>query len=398
MVFRPNEYRNKDGVGMPADDLATDTTSAWTSVALLKGIFGKLGGGTANVFPADVAQGSTTSGQLGGLVQAAATTAAPTYTTGKTHPLSLETDGDLRTHDAAATAILSTLNLSTDGLEAALGIITETAPATDTASSGLNGRLQRVAQRLTSLIALVPASLGAKTAAGSLSVTTATDDNTLALFGAVTETAPATDTASSGLNGRLQRIAQRVTSLIALVPASLGAKTAAASFSVTTATDDALIPLAGALTETAPATDTASSGLNGRLQRVAQRLTSLIALVPASLGQKAMSASLAVVVASDQTTLPAKELRSTTGTESNVSGNASSVTVLASNANRLGATVTNDSTAILYLLLGSATASTTVYSVQLAAGDYYEVPFNYTGQLTGIWASATGAARVTEMT
>lgn len=32
----------------------------------------------------------------------------------------------------------------------------------------------------------------------------------------------------------------------------------------------------GSLTETAPATDTASSGLNGRLQRIAQRLTSLI--------------------------------------------------------------------------------------------------------------------------
>jgi hypothetical protein len=41
--------------------------------------------------------------------------------------------------------------------------------------------------------------------------------------GALTETAPATDTASSGLNGRLQRIAQRITSLIALLPTSLGA-------------------------------------------------------------------------------------------------------------------------------------------------------------------------------
>lgn len=39
-----------------------------------------------------------------------------------------------------------------------------------------------------------------------------------ALLGAVTETAPATDTASSGLNGRLQRVAQRLTSLIALIP------------------------------------------------------------------------------------------------------------------------------------------------------------------------------------
>lgn len=40
----------------------------------------------------------------------------------------------------------------------------------------------------------------------------------------------------------------------------------------------------GGLTETAPATDTASSGLNGRLQRVSQRLSSLVALLPGALG------------------------------------------------------------------------------------------------------------------
>lgn len=34
-----------------------------------------------------------------------------------------------------------------------IGIVTETAPTTDTASSGLNGRLQRIAQRLTTIIA-----------------------------------------------------------------------------------------------------------------------------------------------------------------------------------------------------------------------------------------------------
>jgi len=57
--------------------------------------------------------------------------------------------------------------------------------------------------------------------------------------------------------------------------------------------------LLGAVTETAPASDTASSGLNGRLQRIAQRITSLIALLPTSLGQKTAANSLAVVVASD---------------------------------------------------------------------------------------------------
>jgi hypothetical protein len=44
----------------------------------------------------DYAQGSTTSGQNGILAQGAVTTAAPTYTTGQTSPLSLDTSGNLR--------------------------------------------------------------------------------------------------------------------------------------------------------------------------------------------------------------------------------------------------------------------------------------------------------------
>jgi hypothetical protein len=43
-----------------------------------------------------VAQGSTTSGQTGSLTQAAVTTAAPSYTTGQTSPLSLDVSGGLR--------------------------------------------------------------------------------------------------------------------------------------------------------------------------------------------------------------------------------------------------------------------------------------------------------------
>lgn len=63
---------------------------------------------------------------------------------------------------------------------------------------------------------------------------------------------------------------------------AFGSAAAASSLPVAQSTED--IARAGVVTETAPATDTASSGLNGRLQRVAQRLTSLIALLPAALG------------------------------------------------------------------------------------------------------------------
>jgi hypothetical protein len=99
-------------------------------------------------------------------------------------------------------------------------------------------------------------------------------------------------------------------------------------------------------------------------------------------------------------TFTTKELRASTGTNTSVADSATSVTILASNANRLGASVTNDSSAVLYLLLGATTASTTNYTVRIAQYGYYEVPFSYTGQLTGIWATdpGDGAARVTELT
>lgn len=80
----------------------------------------------------------------------------------------------------------------------------------------------------------------------------------------------------------------------------------------------------GALTETAPATDTASSGLNGRLQRIAQRITSLITLLPTSLGQKTMANSLAVVVASDQSNVPVSQATAS-ALNAQVVGNAGSL-------------------------------------------------------------------------
>lgn len=86
-----------------------------------------------------------------------------------------------------------------------------------------------------------------------------------------------------------------------------------------------------------------------------------------------------------------------TATLTNVASSASSVTVLAANTSREGATVYNDSTQVLYLKMG-ATASATSYTVQLASNAYYEVPFGYNGKLDGLWASANGSARVTELT
>ena len=55
----------------------------------------------------------------------------------------------------AATETTLGTRLTESDFDTKIGSLTETAPGTDTASSGLNGRLQRIAQRLTSLITAV---------------------------------------------------------------------------------------------------------------------------------------------------------------------------------------------------------------------------------------------------
>ena len=84
-------------------------------------------------------------------------------------------------------------------------------------------------------------------------------------------------------------------------------------------------------------------------------------------------------------------------TLSNVNSSASNGTLLASNADRIGVLVFNDSTAVLYLKYG-ATASASSYSVKMEAGSYWEMPQPiYTGIIDGIWSAANGAARITEL-
>jgi hypothetical protein len=87
-----------------------------------------------------------------------------------------------------------------------------------------------------------------------------------------------------------------------------------------------------------------------------------------------------------------------TGTTASVSSSASSTTVLSANTAAVGRAVFNDSSAVLYLKYGT-TASTSSYTVQIAAGGYFEFPQPlYRGRVDGIWASANGAARTTELT
>lgn len=96
---------------------------------------------------------------------------------------------------------------------------------------------------------------------------------------------------------------------------------------------------------------------------------------------------------------PLNTIRKTaTATLTNTAGSASSVTVVSLNTARLGLVIVNDSTAVLRLKFGSpATSSSFTYLLQ--SGDTLELTGTiYTGTITGIWDTATGAARATELT
>jgi len=71
-------------------------------------------------------------------------------------------------------------------------------------------------------------------------------------------------------------------------------------------------------------------------------------------------------------------------------------TIATASTGRLGCTIFNSGPGNLHIMLGTATASTSAFSVRLSAGDYYEVPFNYTGLIGGIFATA-GTAEVTQL-
>jgi hypothetical protein len=84
-------------------------------------------------------------------------------------------------------------------------------------------------------------------------------------------------------------------------------------------------------------------------------------------------------------------------TTSSVAATITNTTLLASNALRLGATVYNDSSNLLYVKLGP-TATLADFTIKLFPLSYYEVPYGYTGEIDAFWSNTGGYARIGELT
>jgi hypothetical protein len=88
---------------------------------------------------------------------------------------------------------------------------------------------------------------------------------------------------------------------------------------------------------------------------------------------------------------------SNTVTHADVPASTIGLILLAANLNRVGASVYNDSTSPMTIKLGAGITATN-FTAQLTGGSYYEVPFGWTGPITGMWTTAVGAARIDEFT
>lgn len=91
--------------------------------------------------------------------------------------------------------------------------------------------------------------------------------------------------------------------------------------------------------------------------------------------------------------------QASTATVTSVASAAVSTTLLAANTARRGATITNTDANALLVNLAGGVASASAYSVRIAQNDSYQVPFGYTGAITGIWElDGAGVALITQFT
>jgi hypothetical protein len=112
----------------------------------------------------------------------------------------------------------------------------------------------------------------------------------------------------------------------------------------------------------------------------------------------AVAADPALVVAvSPNNTVTTKEIRSTATSLAGVFVSSSTTQVLASSGSRIGATLFNPSTTIPVFIAMGQSATTSLYSVKLGPGGYFEVPQNFTGVVNGVVATGTQIIYVTDM-
>lgn len=406
-----------------------------------------------------LSQGTSTSGQKGNLVLTATTSSAPTYTTATSNPFSTTTAGALRTDSSATTQPISAASLPLPSGAAtsanqsteitALGTINTTLGSpfqaggsigntsfTATQATGTNLHTVVDSGTITTItnVVHVDDNSGSLTVDGTVAATQSGTWNINNVSGTISlPTGASTSALQTTGNTSLSSIDTKIPSNLtvtstrllvdpsgvtspisaASLPLPSGASTSANQTTEITALqliDDIPSAMNAAFSKGAPAmgqlddtSTTAATEDNVAPVRITAQRAFHVNLRNNSGTEIATSGNPLRIDPTGSTTQPVSGTVTATiaapssSSVTSVSSSATNVTLLSSNAARLGASIYNDSNKILYVKLGT-TASTSSYTLQMSPNSFYEIPYPvYTGRIDGIWASANGAARITEL-
>lgn len=175
---------------------------------------------------------------------------------------------------------------------------------------------------------------------------------------------------------------QQITDGVDTLQISAGGAALVDGSAVTQPVSAASLPLpTGAATSANQATEIAS-------------LASIDAGIPAALGQTTMSASMPVVIASNQTSIPVTFGGAAVATVTSVAVSTTVATLSASNAAKTRVIVYNEA-GTLFVKLGSGATSAS-YTYRLTANSSLEIE-GYYGIVTAIKQTGSSAALVTEV-
>jgi hypothetical protein len=148
----------------------------------------------------------------------------------------------------------------------------------------------------------------------------------------------------------------------------------------------------GAPADSAATTDTGTFSLIALVKRGLENWTTLLGRVPTDLTVTSTRLLVDGSGAVQPTSVPARA-----PTTTSVASSASSETILAANANRKGLSISNISSSKLYLSFND-TASVANCFIEMQPGEFrlFDQQLIFSNAIYGIWASANGAAQVTE--
>lgn len=276
---------------------------------------------------------------------------------------------------------------------------------TQPASSGSAGDVNIVSDSVgLAKQAQLPASLGQKTSANSLSVVVASD-NTVAVSAASLPlpSGAANQTKQDTGNASLASIDGKITAVDtgAVVVASSALPTGAANQTKQDTGNTSLASIDSKITAVNTGAVVVSSSALPALAATSTKQSDgsqKTQIVDGSGNVIGSTTNALDVNIKSSTSITANPSAPSTSSVSSVASSATSVTLLSSNASRKKFLIFNDSTQTLYVKLGT-TASSSDYTIQLSSNQWYEsFPNDYTGRIDGIWSSANGNARITELT